>query len=114
ASTAGVAAWRGVGGWPRRRDVFVRERGDLPIESSAAEELRQRWKKIRKRGKTLARLNPRRRHNLRIQTKKLRYAAEFFAGVFPGKRAARRQKRFFAVLARLQDGLGEVDDIAVH
>ena len=46
--------------------------------------------------------------------KKLRYASEFFADLFPGKRAARRRKRFTAGLKELQASLGELNDIVVH
>ena len=56
----------------------------------------------------------RRRHKLRIQTKKLRYAAEFFAALFTTKRARKRRKQFLPALERLQDGLGDLNDIAVH
>ena len=71
------------------------------------------WRKLRKKRKTLAQLNARGRHKLRIETKKLRYAAEFFATLFANKRAAKRLKRLLPVLERLQDGLGELNDIAV-
>jgi inorganic triphosphatase YgiF len=40
-------------------------------------QLKRRWKKIRKRGRLLAKLDPRSRHKLRIDAKKLRYATEF-------------------------------------
>ncbi len=64
-------------------------------------------------GKHLEELDPPRRHRLRIQAKKLRYAAEFFAGAFSGKKASRRREDF--VTARqLQDALGDLNDIAVH
>jgi CHAD domain-containing protein len=112
--TLEIAAWLEVGAWTDPDDDLVRERGDLPIETTAAGELGRRWKKIRKRGKALARLKPRRRHKLRIQAKKVRYAAEFFAGVFAGKRAAKRREKILAALERLQDGLGELNDIVVH
>ena len=52
--------------------------------------------------------------NLRIQAKKLRYAAEFFAPAFPRKRAIRRRKDFVASSQQLQDALGELNDIAVN
>ena len=55
-----------------------------------------------------------RRHKLRIQTKKVRYAAEFFGSLFPGKRASKRRKRFQPALEALQDALGDLNDIAVH
>src|SRR5262249_12292225 len=74
---------------------------------------RRQWKKILKSGKHLDRLDPQHRHKLRIQAKKLRYAAEFFAPAFPRKRAIRRRKDFVASLQQLQDALGELNDIAV-
>jgi CHAD domain-containing protein len=114
ALTLEIAAWLETGAWAKPQDDLRRDRGDLPIEVSAAAQLSRRRKKIRKIGKGLARLNPKRCHKLRIQAKKLRYAAEFFAGVFPGKRAAKRREKFLAALERLQDGLGELNDIAVH
>jgi triphosphatase len=84
----------------------------MPAPVAAADELRQRWKKLLKRGAQLDDLDPQRRH--KIQAKKLRYAAEFFAGAFPGKKAMRRRKGFVAGLESLQDALGDLNDIAVH
>ena len=51
---------------------------------------------------------------MRIQAKKLRYASEFFGGAFPAKKAIRRRKGFVAGLEKLQDALGDLNDIAVH
>jgi triphosphatase len=81
---------------------------------AAADELRRRWKKILKAGAQLRELDPERRHKMRLQAKKLRYASEFFAGAFPGKKAARRRNGFVAGLEKLQDALGDLNDIAVH
>jgi triphosphatase len=114
ALTLEVAAWLETGAWADPSDDLVRERGDLPIEVTAAAELNRRWKKIRKRGKALDKLPAPARHRLRIQAKKVRYATEFFTGVFPGKRAAKRRQRFLAALEHLQDGLGDLNDIVVH
>ncbi len=108
-----VAAWLGTGDWTKPQDDLVRDRGDTPIELFAAEQLTRRWRKVRKKGKDFARLDARKRHKLRIQVKKLRYAAEFFAALFPGKRSARRCRKFLPALERLQDGLGDLNDIAV-
>jgi triphosphatase len=58
-------------------------------------------------------MDARRRHRLRIQAKKLRYAVEFFASLFVSKRAAKRRKQLLPALERLQDGLGDLNDIAV-
>jgi triphosphatase len=44
---------------------------------------------------------------------KIRYAAEFFDELFPGKKVVKRQKKFTSALKQLQDGLGDLNDIAV-
>src|SRR5262249_42506000 len=85
ALTLDIAGWLGAGRWRRPQDDLVRDRGDVPVEISAADQLTRRFKKIRKKGKMLTRLDARRRHKLRIQAKKVRYASEFFAAVFPGE-----------------------------
>jgi triphosphatase len=112
--TLDLAAWLEIGQWTNPQDDLVRDRGDLPIAGYAAKQLTQRWRKVRKKGKALSELHATSRHKLRIQAKKLRYAAEFFASLFPNKRAVRRRKQFLSALERLQDGLGDLNDIAVH
>jgi inorganic triphosphatase YgiF len=112
--TVDIAAWLQAGPWTNPQDDLVRDQGDLPIEMFASEQLARRWRKIRKRGRVLGRLDARRRHQLRIQTKKLRYAAEFFATLFTTRRAVKRCKQFLLALERLQDGLGDLNDISVH
>ena len=112
--TLDLAAWLETGQWRSPQDDLVRDRGDLPIAGYAAEQLAQRWRKVRKKGKALSELDAASRHKLRIRAKKLRYAAEFFASLFLNKRAVRRRKQFLSALERLQDGLGDLNDIAVH
>jgi triphosphatase len=114
ALTLDIAAWLENGDWTEPRDDRTRDVGQVPIEVSAARQLDRRWKKIRRKGKAVARLDAKRRHRLRIQTKKVRYAAEFFGSLFPGKRASKRRKRFQPALEALQDALGDLNDIAVH
>jgi inorganic triphosphatase YgiF len=114
ALTLDLAMWLEAGMWTNPQDDLVRSRGDLPIEFFASEQLARRWRKVRKKGRLLAQLDARGRHKLRIQTKKLRYAAEFFALLFTTKRAPKRRKQFLPALERLQDGLGDLNDIAVH
>src|SRR5262249_33024000 len=108
-----VAIWLKGGRWTNPPDDLLRRQGEVPIEVFAAEQLRRRLRKVRKRGKQLAQLDVKKRHRLRIQVKKLRYAAEFFSGLFQDKKAVRRQKKFMPALKRLQDGLGDLNDIAV-
>lgn len=109
-----VAAWLETGAWLDPSDLDARARGDQPIGVMAAAQMSLRWRKIRKRSRLLTRLDPYRRHKLRIQAKKLRYAAEFFETVFPGKKAARRRKAFLNALRGMQDCLGDLNDISVH
>ena len=70
--------------------------------------LEQRYARVRKRGRKLASLSPAELHRLRIAIKKFRYATDFFAGLYEGKRARATLKR----LARLQDILGAINDAA--
>src|SRR5262249_18158806 len=108
-----AAVWLEGGRWMNPADDLVRSRGEGPIEVFAAEQLRRQWRKVRKRGKQLAQLNANKRHRLRIQVKKLRYAAQFFSELFRDNKARRRQKKFMSALKRLQDGLGDLNDIVV-
>ena len=109
-----TARWIEAGDWTRNPDDLTRLLREQPVVGAAADELRRRWKKLLKAGAQLDQLDPQRRHKMRIQAKKLRYASEFFASAFPGKKAVRRRKRFVTALEKLQDALGDLNDIAVH
>jgi triphosphatase len=109
-----VATWIETGNWMHADDARKDLSGEGTIVETAAEQLNRRWKKLVKRGKHLHALNPRQRHKLRIAAKKLRYASEFFADAFPGKKAGRRRKRFIAGLKELQVCLGDLNDIVVN
>ena len=114
ALTLEIAGWLEAGQWRRPQDDLIRDRGDVPVEICAAEQLTRRFKKIRKKGKIFNRLDTRSRHKLRIQAKKVRYASEFFAGLFPSKKASKRREKFLSALKSVQDCLGDLNDIAVH
>jgi CHAD domain-containing protein len=109
-----AAAWIAIGDWTQNSDEFSRLLRERPVVDAVSDELRRRSKKIRKQGKQLAKLDARHRHRLRIRTKKLRYAAEFFSGVFPSKKSARRCDKFISKLKAMQDALGDLNDIRVH
>jgi triphosphatase len=114
ALTIDIAAWLQAGFWTNPQDDLVADQGGVPIEMFASEQLARRWRKVRKKGKVLAQLDARSRHKLRIQAKKLRYATEFFASLYASKRAVKRRHKFLSSLERLQDGLGDLNDIVVH
>ena len=109
-----TAAWIEAGDWISNADDLARAHRDQPIAIMATAEMERRRRKIEKRGARLVELDPVRRHRLRIQAKKLRYSCEFFGSAFPGKRAARRHNELIAALERLQDTLGDLNDISVH
>jgi inorganic triphosphatase YgiF len=109
-----VLAWLEVGQWSSPSDDLRCVRGRLPIEMFASEELDRRWHKIIKKRKKLDRLDAKPRHRLRIQAKKVRYASEFFGELFTEKQQVKRRKKMLATLERLQDALGDLNDIAVH
>ena len=72
----------------------------------AADLLARRHRKLAKRGARLAEATPEERHAVRIAAKKMRYAAEFFAPLFP----VRRARAYLRALAQLQDALGHFSD----
>jgi len=82
---------------------------DAPLGPFAAEVLRKRWKRLRQAGKEMETLDAERLHEMRLDAKRLRYAAEPFAALWPGKAA----KRFTRRLAALQEALGLANDAAV-
>ncbi len=112
--TLNLAAWLDVGGWREPRSELSRQRCEQPIETPARAQLTRRWKKIRKRGRMLAKLDAPARHKLRIQAKKLRYAAEFYKTVFPGKKKEKLRETFLSTLKDMQDCFGDLNDVAVH
>lgn len=99
-----LVAWSEAGEW---RGL---EAAGEPIGGFAAERLDRAWKRVRKPGKELRSLAAEDRHRLRIEIKKLRYAAEFFASLAPRNRR-RQQKAFAGRLRDLQELLGDLNDI---
>jgi triphosphatase len=77
-----------------------------PLRLTAAELLQQGHQRLKRRGRSFARLDVEERHELRIVAKRLRYATEYFACLYPG----RRVDRYIRALGRLQAVLGEMND----
>lgn len=101
-----------LGGWLSRapwRTAATAVELDQPAAVFAAAVLARRHRQVRRRGRRLAALTAVQRHALRIAAKKLRYAAEFFSVLYPGKSA----RRYVRALSLLQDELGALNDQAV-
>jgi CHAD domain-containing protein len=71
--------------------------------------LDERHRRLRKRAKRVHRAGPAERHEARVAAKKLRYAVEFFAPLFPGKRA----DTYVTAISKLQSALGRLNDLEV-
>lgn len=97
-----VTGWVDTGAW------LARPPSGEPARPFAADALQRRRRKLLKDGRHLAQLSDPERHKVRIDAKKLRYAAEGFQGLY-GRKAA---DRFIKALKSLQDELGAVNDIA--
>ncbi|MET0270091.1 MAG: CHAD domain-containing protein, partial [Sphingomonas sp.] len=99
--------WSIAGAW-------VQAKPDAPetADRFAADVLDRLRRRIKRRGRKLARLTDADRHEVRILAKKLRYATEFFGPLFDGRKARRRFGAFRTALEALQETLGELNDIA--
>lgn len=103
-----LTAWIGAGAWLSvSRTEAARNQ---PIRRYAVRALGRYRRRLKRRGKHLARLDAAHRHATRITTKKLRYAAEFFGRLFPGKTRLRRRKQFLKSAESLQSALGYLND----
>ena len=80
-----------------------------PAREFARPLLKRRHRALLALGTDLAHAAPEARHAARLAAKKLRYAAEFFASLFPKKRTRNYRK----ALAALQEELGAWNDAAV-
>ena len=109
-----TAEWIEAGPWTRSDHPLKQARRQVPIEFYAAEQLSQRFGKIKRRGGKIANLNPEKLHKFRIQVKKARYAAEFFSSMYSDRKSVKRHKKVCSSLTQLQNSLGRINDIATH
>ena len=82
---------------------------DPPLAPFAAGVLRKRWKRLKRAGAAMEELDATALHEMRLDAKRLRYAAEPFAALWPSRAA----RRFTRRLAELQEALGLANDATV-
>lgn len=87
----------------------LHEAADGGLKKFARTILQRRHRQLARYGSRLSSLPPHKRHAARIAAKKLRYSAEFFSCLFPG----RKNRDYLRHLTDLQDILGALNDIAV-
>lgn len=80
-----------------------------PLPDYAAALLDKRWHKLRSEGEGIEDHSAEALHEVRLEAKRMRYATELFAPLWPGKATRRFQKR----LSALQEDLGIANDTAV-
>ncbi|HEY4252982.1 MAG TPA: CHAD domain-containing protein [Roseomonas sp.] len=80
-----------------------------PLPSFAETLLEKRWHGLAEDGAAMAEMDDGRLHEMRLDAKRLRYTAELFAPLWPG----RRSRRFLKRLAEVQEALGLANDAVV-
>lgn len=103
-----LAAWVEARGWRAQPVSEDSVKLFAPIGDLADSLLDKRMRRARRVGRNFALLPAAQRHELRICLKKLRYAVDFFRGLYDDKAA----RRFQGQLAALQDALGHLNDVA--
>ncbi|HYX48082.1 MAG TPA: CHAD domain-containing protein [Sphingomicrobium sp.] len=98
-----LVGWVALGAW--RSGKIARR----PVESFANRRLDRLWDSVTS-DTEIAKMDEDRRHRVRIQGKKLRYAVEFLQELYPHARVA--EKRFANAVEELQDSLGKLNDMA--
>jgi CHAD domain-containing protein len=83
----------------------------VPVIDLARHRIHRKYRSVIKAGHRILKNNDDKKlHVLRIQCKKLRYLMEFFSSLFP----PRKIKTLIAQLKKLQDNLGEFNDLRVQ
>jgi inorganic triphosphatase YgiF len=100
--------WLHTGGWRLAAAPGESDPAQAPVTGFAQATLDKRAKKFVKLGNKYKSLTEPDLHEIRIRGKKLRYASEFFAGVFKKKNT----RAYLKALEAIQDRLGAINDAA--
>lgn len=103
-----LGAWLTAEAWTGCMEREALAAVQAPVREFASAVLSRRAIQVAKRGRRLPQLTGAELHRLRISIKKLRYTADFFASVYDAKHV----RETLALLARLQDILGAINDAA--
>lgn len=105
-----------LGEWEEFLNEPIPEKTDaanaaIPIVDLARKRITKRYRRVIGEGEyILDHVQDELLHALRIECKKLRYLMEFFSSLFPRKKMTRLIKQ----LKKLQDNLGEINDLSVQ
>src|SRR5205085_596436 len=93
--------------WQETLEPEAAKRIGEPARVLASRLLSERYRKVRKRGRGFSTMSAKDRHRLRLDIKRLRYAAECFRSLFEGEAT----RAYLKGLSRLQDSLGKLNDV---
>ncbi|HTU09916.1 MAG TPA: CHAD domain-containing protein [Allosphingosinicella sp.] len=99
-----LSLWIEAGAWR------FRERAGRDLAGLAADQLERQWRRVKRHGAKLGKTCAEDRHRLRLDVKKLRYSAEFLAGLSAKRPKLARREAFVAALKALQESLGDLND----
>jgi len=103
--------WIESGPWSIRKGKRATKQRACSIATYSAGTL-ARWREnLLKKSRKLPEMDAKKRHRLRLLSKKLRYSIEFFEDLFPGKRFS-RQRAALKYLRKAQKFLGQLNDDA--
>ncbi|SMO44625.1 CHAD domain-containing protein [Paracoccus laeviglucosivorans] len=106
-----LAQWLHDGDWCR--EFATAELRNQSAREFAASALRRFRRKVRRDGRDLENLPDAARHELRKDAKKLRYATDFFEGLYADGKTGKQRKHFVNALEEMQDVLGALNDMAM-
>jgi triphosphatase len=101
-----LALLAGSEAWTTTLDPSQQETLALSLDDFARHALARRLRRLTAAGEPIQHLNPNALHDIRLRAKRMRYAAEIFAPLYPAKAT----RRFLKRLATLQDRLGRLND----
>ncbi|HSR01436.1 MAG TPA: CHAD domain-containing protein, partial [Methylophilaceae bacterium] len=95
--------------WVENQDLQNKKNIKLTLAEVAEPMLNKLYTQLRKSSNKIKKSSAEERHRTRIAAKNLRYLAEFFASMYPAKKA----RPFIKSLSEVQDQLGMMNDISV-
>lgn len=93
-------------------NLDTEETRSMPVRTFAGRALSRFRRKVKEGGRNMRHMDDEARHELRKDAKKLRYAADFFARLFDGKRGKAHEQNFIVALEAVQEELGALNDLA--
>jgi inorganic triphosphatase YgiF len=97
-----------IGSW-LEHEKWKETKKHYKLISVATRTLNKFHKQLLRHNNQLNDMSPEQRHASRIASKKLRYAAEFFSSLYPGKNCT----QYIKTLMQIQDCLGQINDMNV-